>query len=184
MRISTCLIALSLALPGACPYAQQPAEEQPESTPAYQPGEVKPEVGDAFQKGVDEAWELAAAGEDPSNSCAAVKGRVQGTTKYGHPSDEELESARQALQACNLDIPVRYFHAMLDKVRAGELDCRAYFSQRTRSMSAMTVSVGDTEPAEGETTPEQALRAALRQPEEEACPDVAPFMHAMEDRSG
>ena len=184
MRISACLIILSLALPGTNPYADQPAGEEPEAVPAPQAGVEKPEVGEPFKQDVDEAWDLAAKGEDPTNTCAAVKGQVQGTTKYGHPSPEVLEAARRALDACNLAIPVRYFHTMLDKVRAGELDCQAYFAQRTRALGAMTISLGDAETAEGEMTPEQALRAALRQPEEEACPDVAPFMHAMEDRSG
>jgi len=92
-----------------------------------------PQVGGDYQETVDRAWGLAVTGEKPTNTCAAVKGRVVGK------KDRSTEALR-ALLACNVDIPVRYFESYLDKVEAGEKTCMNYMMEMTTQLPAMTMS--------------------------------------------
>jgi hypothetical protein len=92
-----------------------------------------PQVGGDYQETVDRAWGLAVTGEKPTNTCAAVKGRVVGK------KDRSTEALR-ALLACNVDIPVRYFESYLDKVEAGEKTCINYMMEMTTQLPAMTMS--------------------------------------------
>lgn len=93
-----------------------------------------PQVGDGdYQETVDKAWELAVTGDKPSNTCAAVKGRVIG-------KKDRSEAALRALLACNVEIPVRYFETYLDKVEAGEKTCINYMMEMTTQLPAMTMS--------------------------------------------
>lgn len=92
-----------------------------------------PQVGEDYQETIDKAWGLAVAGEKPTNTCAAVKGRVIG-------KKDRSEAALRALLACNVEIPVRYFETYLDKVEAGEKTCINYMMEMTTQLPAMTMS--------------------------------------------
>ncbi len=90
-----------------------------------------PEVGDAYQSSIDRAWQKAVEGRDPSGTCAGVKGRTM------NAQDAE---AFQALFACNVDIPVRYFETYLDEVEAGAKDCQGFMVEVMTKLPAMTMS--------------------------------------------
>jgi hypothetical protein len=90
-----------------------------------------PMVGERYQAAVDAAWDKAGAGEDPSMTCARVKGTVAGT---GDPD------AFRALFACNVEIPARYFDTYLDSVAAGEKTCQSFMMEIMTKLSAMTMS--------------------------------------------
>jgi hypothetical protein len=116
-----------------------------------------PEVGDAYQETIDTAWEKAAAGNDPSMTCAALKGRIAGTRD---------QDAFPALFACNVDIPARYFHTYLDTVAAGEKTCVGLMREVMTKLSAMTMSadviVEMAEKIEQGDDSESAMAGALR----------------------
>jgi hypothetical protein len=92
-----------------------------------------PQVGEEYQNTVDKAWGLAVSGEKPTNTCAAIKGKIVG-------KKDSSAAALQALLACNVEIPVRYFETYLDKVEAGEKTCINYMMEMTTQLSAMTMS--------------------------------------------
>lgn len=118
-RLSFVGIALTMLLGLASPVAAEDDLQPP------------PEVGEAYQDAVDTAWHEAGVGEDPSMTCARVKGRVAGT------GDTD---AFRALFACNVDIPARYFHAYLDQVEAGESTCQDLMREVMTKLTAMTMS--------------------------------------------
>jgi len=91
-----------------------------------------PEVEERYQEDIDEAWLEAVAGEDPSTTCAAVKGRSVAS---------EPGSADRALAACNIDIPVRYFLTAVERVEAGEATCMDLMTQIMTKLPAMTISM-------------------------------------------
>lgn len=107
---------------GANPGSQDTAAAHPSGAP---------EVEEAYQDRIDEAWRMAVAGEDPSTTCAALKGR----TVVAEPG-----SADRALAACNLDIPVRYFLTYADRVEAGEKTCMELMTHVLITLPAMTMS--------------------------------------------
>lgn len=90
-----------------------------------------PEVGERYQSSITTAWDEAGQGQDPSMTCARVKGRVAGTKD---------SQAFRALFACNVDIPVRYFNAYLDDVAAGERSCQDLMREVMTKLPAMTMS--------------------------------------------
>jgi hypothetical protein len=90
-----------------------------------------PTVGEAYQETIDAAWHEAVAGDDPTMTCARLKGRIAGT------GDTD---AFRALFACNVDIPVRYFDTYLDQVEAGEHSCQDLMREVMTKLSAMTMS--------------------------------------------
>lgn len=90
-----------------------------------------PEVEEQFQARVDEAWREATDGENPSSTCAAVKGRA---------AVAEPGSADRALVACNVDIPARYFLTFADRVEAGEKTCMDLLTEVRTRLPAMTIS--------------------------------------------
>ncbi len=90
-----------------------------------------PQVGDRYQASIETAWDKAGAGEDPSMTCASVKGRAVGTND---------PNAFRALFACNVEIPARYFHTYLDGVAAGEKTCTDLMREVMTKLSAMTMS--------------------------------------------
>lgn len=82
---------------------------------------------------LDNAWAKAKAGENPSTTCAKVK---------GYAISNDSSSARAALAQCNFDIPVRYFNALLDDVDTGKLSCAKFMTTMSTQLSALTLSVG------------------------------------------
>lgn len=90
-----------------------------------------PEVEERYQERIDEAWMKAVAGENPATTCAAVKGRAA-TAPEG--------SASRALEACNVDIPVRYFLTLADRVESGEQTCMTLMTDVMTKLPAMTIS--------------------------------------------
>lgn len=91
-----------------------------------------PRVEEAYQGRVDEAWREAVAGENPAATCAGVKGRATAAP---------AGSATRALEACNVDIPARYFLAYVDRVEAGEQTCMSLMTEVMTKLPAMTMSV-------------------------------------------
>lgn len=106
------------------------AAESPSSPPSD-----APQVGEPYQRSIDAAWEKAKAGENPTYSCAGLKGMTMGSKE-----PKSAEAAVRALFACNVDIPVRYFNAYLDKVEAGDHTCMDFMSHFVTQISAMTMS--------------------------------------------
>jgi hypothetical protein len=91
-----------------------------------------PRVEPAYQKSIDRAWAKAVAGEPPGAACAGVKGRAVGT--------KNVAGAQAALDACNVDIPARYFETFLDRVDSGEKTCSDLMMQVLTQLPAMTMS--------------------------------------------
>lgn len=91
-----------------------------------------PQVEERYQERVDEAWQEAVAGENPSATCAGLKGRAA-TSPVG--------SATRALEACNIDIPTRYFLTYVERVEAGEQTCMNLMTEVTTRLPAMTMSM-------------------------------------------
>ncbi|MEE4271337.1 MAG: hypothetical protein V2I67_06670 [Thermoanaerobaculales bacterium] len=102
-------------------------------TPVFAEDErtTPPQVGERYQEAIDTAWDQAGTGEDPSMTCAKVKGLAVGT------SDAD---AFQALIACNVDIPARYFNTYLDAVASGDTTCQDLMREVLTKLSAMTMS--------------------------------------------
>jgi hypothetical protein len=90
-----------------------------------------PRVEEAYQERIDEAWREAVAGENPAATCAGVKGRATAAP---------AGSATRALEACNVDIPARYFLAYVDRVEAGEQTCMSLMTEVMTKLPAMTIS--------------------------------------------
>lgn len=98
-----------------------------------------PRVGDRYQRTIDRAWAKAVAGENPAFACAGLKGRVMAG---GGEVDAE---APQALYACNVTIPVRYFEGLADRVAAGEATCQNLRMELLTQLPAMTLSIDGLE---------------------------------------
>lgn len=152
-----------------------------------------PEVGERYQSSIDRGWEKAVAGDTPAYACAGLKGRVMGTEET---ADSE---ALEALFACNVLLPVRYFETYLERVEAGEKSCYDFSREMTMQLPAMTLSVDsiqgmvdamDEEPEaaaadtlgaavddatmeEGLTDPERLVKDRLEEPVRRICPDMA-----------
>lgn len=99
------------------------------------PASGAPVVGDRYQSSIDRGWEKAVAGETPAYACAGLKGRVMSSEE---PPDAE---AREALFACNVLLPVRYFETYLERVEAGEKTCSELRSSFFTQLPAMTLSL-------------------------------------------
>jgi hypothetical protein len=150
-----------------------------------------PEVEERYQERIDEAWQEAVAGENPSATCAAVKGRA---------AVVEPGAADRALAACNLDIPVRYFLTYVERVEAGEATCTQLMTEVMTKLPAMTISnegfrelarqaadtseaaavgagaailAGEAGAGGGANGPQQAIKDRLREPVTAACPNEA-----------
>jgi hypothetical protein len=87
-----------------------------------------PQVEERYQERVDEAWQEAFGGENPSATCAGLKGRAATSPEW---------SATRALEACNIDIPARYFLNYVDRVEAGEQTCIHLMTEVTTKLPAM-----------------------------------------------
>lgn len=112
-----------------------------------------PDVEELYQKKIDEAWAEAVEGENPSTTCAAVKGRA---------AVAERGTANRALAACNVDIPVRYFLTYLDHVESGEKSCIDLMTHMMTSLPAMTISTeGFRELAESGNAADTSDAAAM-----------------------
>ncbi len=156
------------------------------------PPAAAPEVGDVYQEYIDTAWREAVDGENPTASCAAVKGRTMSSKD---------PAAFRALFACNVDIPVRYFETYLDQVESGEKTCQNFMREFITKLSAMTMSTdslqkmaesmtdsGDAESAvtaalgsvaeeamteKGLEDPKRLVKNRLSERTRELCPDIA-----------
>jgi hypothetical protein len=157
-----------------------------------------PRVAETYQRTIDRAWEKAAAGENPAFACAGLKGRVMA-------AGAEVDAAgREALYACNVTVPVRYFEAFLDRVEAGEKTCQDLMMEVTTQLPAMALSVeglreaaaaleaggeeeelaadvltgtvDDATRDRGLADPKRAVKEALAPRVREACPDLAPVI--------
>lgn len=159
-KVAVWLMAAGLA---ACGGSESSEPERPRAGLAE--GEVAtratrasgaPEVEERYQERIDEAWRKAVAGENPATTCAAVKGRATAS---------EAGSASRAVEACNIDIPVRYFLTYVERVEAGQRTCMNLMTEVTTRLPAMTIS---TEPfrelarrgEEGEMSEAEAAGAA------------------------
>lgn len=157
-----------------------------------------PVVSEEYQSTINRGWEKAVAGENPAFACAALKGRVIGTHKGDDPA------AREALFACNVLLPVRYFDSVLDQVDAGDKSCQDLMMTMMTQLPAMTMSMGslqkmadaaeqgqDAKEAAAEavagavdaatvekglTDPETAIKERLGDRVRKSCPDMAPVM--------
>lgn len=94
-----------------------------------------PVVSDRYQSSINRGWEKAVAGDTPAYACAGLKGRVM--SSEGPPDVE----AQEALFACNVLLPVRYFETYLERIEAGETTCRDLRSSLSMQLPAMTLSL-------------------------------------------
>jgi hypothetical protein len=204
------LLGLTLACGGPSPEAQEEAEEgAEEGVRSRVEGEVEaakadaasaegavagaPQVSETYQSTINRGWEEAAAGETPAYACAGLKGRLVGTGKTADPA------ALEALYACNVLLPVRYFETLLEGVEAGDKTCHDFMMAMTTQLSAMTISVDSIEGMadaldetpeaaaagtvaaaldegaleQGLTDPKRAVKDRLREPVEKTCPNLA-----------
>lgn len=195
-------LGLTLACGDASPEGQTGAEdriqdevEQAQEDTGSDGGSVAgaPRVSERYQSSIDRGWEKAVAGDNPAYACAGLKGQVMGT---GETADPE---ALEALFACNVLIPVRYFETYLERVDAGEKSCSDLSMEMTTKLPAMTLSVdsiqgmvdamdegGEKAAAEsvagavddatmeqGLTDPERLIKDRLEEPVRRLCPDMA-----------
>ena len=133
-----------------------------------------PDVGPEFQEEIDEALREVTEGVSPSRACAGLKGSVHGQIRYQGQTDL-LATATPAIQACELEVPIRYFETYLDRVVAGEHSCIDFMSHFTTEMGAVNIrmsSIEDIEPKETEPLILKVLAERIRGD----CPDVAQFM--------
>lgn len=150
-----------------------------------------PRVEERYQESIDEAWKEALSGENPSTSCAAIKGRAVASA---------AGSAERAVRACNIDIPVRYFLTVAERVEAGEKTCNDMMMAIMTELPAMTISMegfrdlagrgGDADTSEaaaaaagtailageaadegGASDPRQAVKERLRERVTDVCPE-------------
>jgi hypothetical protein len=59
----------------------------------------------------------------------------------GRAAASAAGSASRALEACNIDIPARYFLTYVDRVEAGEETCMSLMTEVMTKLPAMTMSV-------------------------------------------
>jgi len=91
-----------------------------------------------YQATINRGWEEASAGETPAYACAGLKGRILGR---GAEDPEVLE----ALFACNVLLPVRYFETLLDRIGSGEKSCADLMMAMATQLSAMTLAIDTIE---------------------------------------
>lgn len=108
----------------------EPAEDVPAGAPR---------VAETYQRTIDRGWTKAVEGETPAYACAGLKGRVMGTGQAADPA------AVEALFACNVLLPTRYFETYLDSVEAGEKSCTGLLTELSTQLSAMTLSIDDVQ---------------------------------------
>lgn len=152
-----------------------------------------PRVSERYQRSIDRGWEKAVAGENPAYACAGLKGRVMGTEETAEPE------ALEALFACNVLLPVRYFETHLERVEAGEKSCSDFRMDMSIKLPAMTLSVDsiqgmadameeggeaaaadslaaavdDATMEQGLTDPERLIKDRLEESVRRICPDRA-----------
>ena len=112
--------------------ARAGAERGDAATASATTGTDAPRVEEAYQERIDEAWREAVAGENPAAACAGVKARATAAP---------AGSAARSLEACNVDIPVRYFLAYVDRVEAGEQTCTNLMTEFITKLPSMTMSM-------------------------------------------
>ena len=112
--------------------ARAGADRGDEATASATTATDAPRVEEAYQERIDEAWREVVAGENPAATCAGVKGRATAAP---------AGSATRALEACNVDIPARYFLAYVDRVEAGEQTCMSLMTEVMTKLPAMTMSM-------------------------------------------
>lgn len=154
----SCVMTLMLAALVGCggadtdPPAAEPAQSEPapqaapvDAAPARvaatppiidhaangEPQLVAPAVEPAYQNRVENAWQRALAGSDPTNSCAVLKSQL--TVRGAAPGP-------RALAACNVDVPVRYFHTLLERAQSGQTTCAQVSSVMLSQLPALTMS--------------------------------------------
>lgn len=117
-----------------------------------------PQVGERYQRTVDRAWEKAVAGETPAYACAGLKGRLMGN------DEAATDGGREALFACNVLAPVRYFETLLDGVDAGEATCQDVMMALMTQLPAMTLSIDGIQGMMDamEADPQRGMAAGLR----------------------
>ena len=129
------LVVVSVACGGSEAGGPDPArsglDAEGAATPEATSPSDAPRVEAPYQERIDEAWLEAVAGENPAATCAGVKGRA---------TVSEPGSATRALEACNVDIPVRYFLTYVERVEAGETTCMSLMTEVMTKLSAMTIS--------------------------------------------
>lgn len=163
---------------------------------ADQPAAGAPRVSETYQRTINRGWEEALAGETPAFACAGLKGRVMAT---GEAPDA---AASEALFACNVLLPVRYFETFLEQVDAGEKTCHDFMMAMSTQLSAMTLSIESVEAMagamdeggeaaaagtvaaaidaatmeQGLTDPKRLVKERLAEPVGRTCPDLAPVL--------
>ncbi len=133
-----------------------------------------PDVGAEFQKSISTAWSEAVSGTSSSKACAGLKGSLHGRIRYQGQTDL-VEKAAKAIQACEVDIPVRYFETYLDGMVAKKHTCRDFMSHFETEMGGIGMrptSLEDMEPKE----PRTLILTSLAERIQKDCPDVAPWM--------
>ncbi len=112
------------AVPADAPIVDHSASSEPQTLP--------PEVESAHRSRIEDAWQRALAGSDPTNACAVLKSQliVPGAAK-----------AERALAACNVDVPVRYFQTQLARVQSGEATCEQVTMLMLSQLPALTMSL-------------------------------------------
>lgn len=98
-----------------------------------------PQVSATYQRTIDRAWRNAVDGETPAYACAGLKGRLMGN------DEAATDDGREALFACNVLAPVRYFETLLDRVGSGETTCPQVMTAFMTQLPAMTLSVDAVE---------------------------------------
>lgn len=107
-----------------------PAPPATASMSSSEPQVLPPQVEQAQQSRLDEAWQWALAGQDPTAICSVVKSQAL----MGNPPE-------RALIACNVDVPVRFFQTQLQMVQRGETSCDAVVALMQGQLPAMTMSL-------------------------------------------
>ncbi len=110
--------------PTSAPAVEHSASSEPQTFP--------PQVEPAHQGRIEDAWQRALAGGDPTNACAVLKSQliVRGTAP-----------GERALAACNIDVPVRYFQTQLARVQSGEASCEQVSMLMQSQLPALTMSL-------------------------------------------
>jgi hypothetical protein len=108
----------------SAPVAQHSTSSEPQTT--------VPDVELMHRKQVEEAWEKALAGSDPTTACAIVKSQAAAAG---------AEAAARAVAACSVDIPVRYFHTQLAQVASGSRSCEQVMLSMQSQLPALTMSL-------------------------------------------
>ena len=141
-RRSVAAVLIAFAWGGSA-VAQTEVEEKVRSEAAQAVAEASsvedaasgaPQVSERYQSTINRGWEEAVAGETPAYACAGLKGRVMAAEAV----DAE---AKEALFACNVLLPARYFETFLERIEGGEKSCADLMMAMATQLSAMTISV-------------------------------------------